>query len=479
MNDYHYLTIKELSERLIDGEITSVELVDIFHERYLKLDSKLNSFLTYDSSKQVRREAAKLDEERNAGTVRGPLHGVPLSIKDNIATAGMRTTSGSKIYSSFVPGYDAAVVEKLKEAGAIILGKNNLAEFAYSVLNENPHYGAVRNPWDLSRATGGSSGGSASAVAAGLAAGSLGSDTGGSIRIPSSFCGVVGIKPTFGRSSLFGITPLSWSMDHVGPITRSVWDAALLLQTIAGHDYRDPSTSKEPTENYLEGLTGRKSNHVKHFTIGILREFFFESLDPGVRRATEKILSLLREGDSHYKLIDIEFREARHLRRLGFLILASEASSYHKPLFLKKRRDYGQETRERIDLGFAVTAVEYVDGQRMRRFAAEEFLRATKGCDALITPTLPITAPKIGAKVVLCGEERASPRDIIPRFTTPFNVLGIPAISVPIGLSRDLPTGIQIIGRLPFSENVVFRVGSYVEKLVEENRLLPTDHPFA
>lgn len=464
-SEYCFLTIMELSRRLNESEVTSTELVEIFHERYQKF-RKLNSFITY-SFKQAKEKAAELDREGKSGKFRGALHGIPISIKDNMATRGLKTTSGSKIFSSFVPDYDATVVEKLKDQGAIILGKNNLAEFAYSVLNENPHYGAVENPWDVSRGTGGSSGGSAAAVSAGLASASLGSDTGGSIRIPGALCGVVGIKPTYGRASLFGITPLAWSLDHVGPLTRSVSDAALMLQIISGYDSKDPSSSNIPTEDYIHSI---ELDGEARFTIGVLRDFFFESLEPDVRSSVERIIAIL-DQDNRFKVTEPKFRDARHLRRIGYLIIASEAASYHKPWFLSRRKDYGKEAKERLDIGLAVSATEYIDAQRMRRYASEEFLRATKGCDVLVTPTIPTPAPKIGAREVQCGDEKGTPRDIIPRFTTPFNLLGVPAITIPIGLSsNNLPIGLQIIGRNAFSETIVFKIASYVEGLVAEKK---------
>jgi aspartyl-tRNA(Asn)/glutamyl-tRNA(Gln) amidotransferase subunit A len=462
-SNYCFLTIRELIERLNNGEVTSSELVELFYARYQKLDTSLNSFLTY-SLKAARDLAAHLDGERKSGQAHGRLHGIPISIKDNIATRGVKTTSGSKIFSSFVPDFDATVVERLKSEGAIILGKNNLAEFAYSVLTENPHYGPVQNPWDGSRGTGGSSGGSAAAVSAGLASASLGSDTGGSIRIPASLCGVVGMKATYGRASLYGITPLAWSMDHVGPIARSAWDAALILEVISGFDRKDPTSSRYPVQDYVQQL-----GNAQRFTIGVLRGFFFESLDPEVRAAVEKVISLLKELNN---IREMDFRDARHLRRIGFLIIASEASSYHRPWFPSRKKDYGKEARERLELGLALSAPEYIDAQRVRRYAAEEFVRVTKGCDVLITPTLPITAPEIGAKEVNCGGEIASPRDLLPRFTTPFNALGLPTITIPIGLSsNDLPIGLQIIGREAFKEPIVFEVADGIEKMVREKKL--------
>jgi aspartyl-tRNA(Asn)/glutamyl-tRNA(Gln) amidotransferase subunit A len=367
----------------------------------------------------------------------------------------VRTTSGSKIKADFVPSEDATVVRKLRGAGAVFLGKTNLHEFAYGVSSDNPHYGPVHNPWDVERMSGGSSSGSAAALAAGVGYGSVGTDTGGSIRIPSALSGVVGLKPTYGRVSRYGVTPLSWSLDHVGPIARSVEDTALLFEILAGHDVKDPSSAHRDVERVSDRLDELPSP----LKMGIDTDFFFDRLDTEVQDVVEEaVRDLERLG---LERIGVSLPQVEHLGVCRNVVAFSEASSYHEKNLRERPEDYGDNVRELLHLGLCIKATEYLASQRARRKIIQMFRDAFESFDILVCPTAAAPAPKIGVNELSNGEEL---RSGLLRLCGPFNALGFPALSLPCGFTRSgLPIGLQIVAR-PFEEPLLLKVGHAYER---------------
>ncbi len=370
-----------------------------------------------------------------AGRYRGPLHGIPISLKDLVATQGIRTTAGSKILADWVPEADATVVRKLKEAGAVILGKANQHEFAYGPTGVNPHYGTARNPWDPSRIPGGSSSGSGVAVASSLCLASIGTDSGGSVRIPASLMGIVGLKPTYGLVSLKGIVPLAWSLDHAGPMTRSVADAALMLQAIAGHDPQDPASSQRPVPDYFRALNGE----VKGMKIGLIKEYFDSPMEGGIQEIAKGFGKQLESLGIEVE--EVSLPQLKYASVVSFLIMASESMAYHRTWMKDRAADYGEDVRIRLGLGQFILATQYIQAQRVRRVLYRHIQDALGRFDLLLSPTLPITAPRIEEREILLGGKSTDVRPVLTRFTRAFNVTGHPALSLPGGLS---PSGLPI-----------------------------------
>ncbi|MGD9890104.1 MAG: amidase [Dehalococcoidia bacterium] len=429
------------------GEISPVELTDHLLERIARLNPSLNAFITVTA--EAARAAARA-AERGTGPD-GPLRGVPLAVKDLFDIAGVRTTAGSTILADNVAGRDATVVARLREAGAVLLGKLNMHEFAFGVSATNPHYGDCHNPWDRSRITGGSSGGSASAVAAELCPGTLGTDTGGSIRIPASLCGVVGLKPTYGRVSRAGVFPLAWTLDHVGPMARTVRDCALLLGVIAGYDPTDPTTVDVPVPDYLAQLDGG----VRGLRIGLPKRVFFEELDASVQTAMEAAEAELQRQGADVRPVAIDGIEMADL--LGDTVMAGEASAVHQRWLRERPEDYGADVRDRLALSTLQPAAAYVNAQRMRVALRAGFLQTLREVDVLLAPATPITAPPIeGFSVEM--------RVRLKRCTTPINVVALPSLTLPCGADdTGMPIGMQLIGR-PFEEDVILRAGQAFER---------------
>jgi aspartyl-tRNA(Asn)/glutamyl-tRNA(Gln) amidotransferase subunit A len=454
--DLTSLTLTEAVSAIQSGTLSPVALTDACLDRIERLNPRLNAFITL-TAETARAEA--LAAEKSSGQF-GPLHGVPIALKDLFDTAGVRTTGASKILADRVPEEDATVTARLRRAGAVLLGKLNMHEFAYGVSNDNPHYGPARNPWDTDRIPGGSSGGSGVAIAAGLCLGTLGSDTGGSIRIPSSLCGITGIKPTYGRVSRSGVLPLSWSMDHVGPMARTVRDCALLLGVIAGHDPRDPASADVPVPDYLNGIDAG----VRGMRIGLPRRYFFEQADDQVLAAVEAAADRLRAEGAEVPDVDIDQIELAGVA--GGTILVSEAAAYHQRWLRERPDDYGEDVRQRLLMGELYPATAYINAQRTRTLLRESFLRTLTDVDLLLAPATPITAPPIAD---FSTDVRAS----LTRFTTPINLVGLPALSVPCGFDlAGLPIGMQIIGR-PFDEARLFQAGCAYEQATDWHNRRP------
>ena len=452
-------TLAGLARSLENGEISPVEATEAVLGRIEERDGELNSFVTVvpERAMEAAREA---EREIRAGRYRGPLHGVPLGVKDLISMAGVRTTMGSAFFEDHVPGHDAAVVRKLEEAGAIIVGKTNTHEFAYGTTGDRSRFGPVGNPCDPSRISGGSSSGSGAAVAAALVYGALGTDTGGSIRIPAALCGAVGMKPTFGRVSKQGVFPLAWTLDHVGPITRTVEDNALLLDALAGPDPTDPYSVRGEPEDFARGLGDPAS--VRGGVVGVPSGFYFERLDGEVARRVEEAIEAFGGLGVEVRRVEVPLlREALDAQRL---VLAAEAYGVHAERLRTEPERFDEEIRERVAAGGALRAHEYAEAQRTRLMSLRAFGRALEGVDVLLAPTVPIPATQIGQRQVLIDGREESVRASLNRLTGPTNLNGLPSLSVPCGVTASgLPVGLQILGR-PFDEATLYRYGHAFEK---------------
>ncbi|MGA8620675.1 MAG: amidase [Candidatus Sulfotelmatobacter sp.] len=445
--------IIQLAPRLRRKEVSPVELTRDCLDRIEKLNPMLNAFITVMAESALA-EARAAEIEISRGEWRGPLHGIPIALKDLIDTAGTRTTAGSAIFQNRVPSEDAEVVRRLRCAGAVIVGKNNLHEFAYGGSSLVSFFGDVHNPWNVGHIAGGSSGGSAAAVAAGLCYAAIGTDTAGSIREPAGLCGCVGIKPTYGRVSARGVIPLSWSLDHVGPLAATVGDAAVVLQAIAGYDALDLCSADVPVSDYVAGL----GEETKSLRVGIPRRYFYDELDNEVRVAVEQALGVIGTLVAEMRDVRIEVSSNRTVQ-------AAESFAYHAENIARTRELYQPETLRRIRSAEKISAAEYIQRRseldQERRRARDLFADV----DLLVAPTMPIPAPAI-------DDLKKDPAALRPaeltllRNTRPFNVWGLPAISVPCGLTKSgLPIGLQIAGT-PWREDWVLRLASAYEQAV-------------
>ncbi len=448
-----FLTISQLAGLILKKEVSPVEVTNLFLERIESVGKQTNAFITV-MAEEALSASRQAEHEIASGRYRGPLHGVPVGLKDLYYTKGVRTTGGSKIkeWAEFVPQEDSTVARKLKEAGAIIIGKLNMHEFAAGGTNENPHYGPSRNPWDLERMTGGSSGGSGAAVAASLCTAAMGSDTGGSVRIPSSLCSIVGLKPTFGRISCFGVIPLSWSMDHPGPMTKTAEDAAIVMNAISGYDPKDASTADVPVPDFTESL----EKDITGIKVGIPNAYFFDGLDDQVREAVGQAINVLGELGATSE--DISFRHIEYSPHLRNTISMVESATYHERLTKAHAEELTPNVRDRLELGLLIPASYYIKSQRARSVIREDFIQAMKKVDVLVTPTMAITAPRLGQETVTIEGREEQVLEHIGRFSRPFNQAGLPACTVPCGFtSEGLPIGLQIVGKA-FDEAMVLRV---------------------
>ncbi len=462
MSEMVWKPIAELARLIAGKQLSPVEAVRACLDRIEALDGKLKAFITVTG--EAAQAAAKAAESAVMnGQPIGPLHGIPIGLKDLYATKGVRTTGGSKILADWVPAEDATVVTRLTAAGAIVLGKLNMHEFAYGPEGTNIHYGTPWNPWDpgTHRVPGGSSSGSGVALAAALCAGALGSDTGGSIRIPSSLCGITGIKPTYGRVSRAGVLPLAWSLDHVGPMTRSAADSALMLSAMAGYDPRDPTSSVLPVPDYSAALTGQ----VKGLRIGLLRPAFLDDADPAVRGGVEQAAKTLEGLGARVE--EVELPSAIHAAGASFAILASEALTYHEEWMKSRAQDYAHDVRDRLRMGAFVAATQYLRAQRTRALLRNEVDGLLAPRELLLAPATPIVATPVGQNEVTLNDQTVDVRSTLTRFTRVFNLTGHPVASVPCGFTPGgLPIGMQIVGR-PFDEATVLRAADAYQRATD------------
>ncbi|OUM86843.1 MAG: glutamyl-tRNA amidotransferase [Bacillus thermozeamaize] len=449
-------SIEELAPLLRDRKVSPVEVTEAVIHQTEAHNKKINAYIQMDADAAM--EAAKnAEKEIMNGNYRGPLHGVPMALKDNLYFKNEVVTMGSKIHRHFIPSYDATVVSKLKEAGVIFTGRLNMHEYAWGATTNNPHFGPCRNPWNLEKIPGGSSGGSGAAVAADMTIASLGTDTGGSIRIPASACGIVGLKPTHGRVSKYGCFPLAWSLDHIGPMTKTVKDAAILLEVIAGYDDKDPTCINVPVSAYRSAITG----DVNELVIGINESYFFRDVDSGVEKNVRNGIRLLEEMGARVTSVDIPSIEFAPFAEM--ITIISEASAIHHQNLIERRQDFGDDVRILLELGELVTAVDYLQAQQIRYQLNHDFRKVFQSVDVLITPTLPFTPPLIGQDTVLLNGKEVNFLDHVIRFTGPENITGLPAISVPCGFSEEMPVGLQIIGP-PFKEEIILNVAYAIEQ---------------
>jgi aspartyl-tRNA(Asn)/glutamyl-tRNA(Gln) amidotransferase subunit A len=456
--DLTALTVTEASRRLAAREITSVDLTRAYLQRIERLNPRINAYITV-TGEQALAQAHELDAERAAGRTRGPLHGIPVALKDNIDTAGIRTTAASAVYADRVPDEDAPVVQKLRAAGAVFLGKLNMHEFAYGGTCVITHYGPVHNPWNLDYTPGGSSGGSAAAVAARLCAAALGTDTAASVRFPAACCGVVGLKATHGLASIRGIVPLSEMHDHVGPIARSVADTALVMDAIAGYDPLDPVSIRAAVPRMAEGI-GRD---VKTLRIGVPRKPFFDGLDPQIEVAVHAALDVLR-GLTR-SMVDVDLPNVD-----SYTVLSAETYQYHAKLIADpvKRALYDPITLGRIMGGANISSMDYIQSRRRMQLARNTVNQHFERVDLLITPTSMAPPVAIAAALAHVPDESGMIRN-----TLPFDVYGIPTISVPCGFTRTgLPIGVQISGP-PLGEARVLALAHAYERATEWHTRMP------
>jgi aspartyl-tRNA(Asn)/glutamyl-tRNA(Gln) amidotransferase subunit A len=428
--------LEDVARRIAAKEISPVELTDAVLARVERLNPRLNAYMTV-TAEQARAAAQAAEREIAGGRYRGALHGIPVAIKDLFDTKGIRTTAGSKIMADRVPNRDATVVAKLAAAGAISTGKLGMHEFAYGVTSDNTHYGPVRNPWNLDHVPGGSSGGSGAATAAGLAFATLGSDTGGSIRIPAAVCGCVGLMPTYGRASLYGAVPLSWTLDHAGPLARTVRDAAIVMQAISGHDALDPTTERVPVPDWLQNI----ERGPKGLRIGVPKQYFWDNCDAEVLSLVRKALAALEAAGA--QLVEAEFPHGAAYRTALMAVMFAEAAAFHAETFPSRRDEYGAQVAALLQAGHGVTGIQYVLGVRaLQQSRAGEADAMLEGVDVWAMPTAPVPAPTIEAS------RAADPAFLLAQNTGVFDFTGQPAIAVPCGLtSQKLPASIMFAAR--------------------------------
>lgn len=448
------LTLSEQRELIKSKEISASDLAAACYRQIDRLNPTLNAFITV---------IPQGDEEASINKHTALLQGIPIAVKDLYNTKGVRTTGGSKFFSDYVPSEDAVVVDKIKKAGAQIIGKTNTHEIALGVTNNNPHFGACRNPWDTTCIPGGSSGGSAVAVATGMALAAIGTDTGGSIRIPASLCGVVGLKPTYGRISLRGVLPLSWNLDHAGPITKRVEDAALMLQVMGGYDSEDPASFKTLPGDFSSHMRDSIRDRKVALAVGT---FIEEVTHPEILAAVRKAADVLAEQGAIIEEINVDYLREGALANA--LMTQADGAAFHRER-LKEHPDwFGADVRQRLETGAAFTSTEYALARRTQVEVRRRCDILFEEYDALILPTTPIAAP------VLEGENAVERARLLTRLTAPFNITGLPALSVPCGFTTEgLPIGLQIASRA-WNESGVLRIGYAYQEATEWHKMKPS-----
>ena len=442
MTEPYRLTLTEMIRQIGRKKISPVDLAESLLKRIDLLEPSIQAWVTIDRGK-VLEEARRKEKEISRGRIRGPLHGIPLGVKDIFYTAGMKTTGGSKVLADFIPSFDSTAVLRLKQAGAIVLGKTATTEFAHA----DP--APTRNPWNREHTPGGSSSGSAAGVAAGMCPGALGSQTGGSVLRPASYCGVVGLKPTYGRISRYGVLPFSWSLDHVGIFTRNVWDAALLLNVLAGYDPLDPTTSREPVPDYIRSRAPSRGP-----LIGVVEEFYRKNAEDQVWENTSAVLGRLKKAGARVEKVKMpeSFAVVHDAHRV---LMRAEGAAFHQSLFQKHPDLYRPKLRELIELGSLIPAVDYLSAYRIKREFCRSMERVMERFDLLLSPSTSSPAPK--------GLESTGDA----WFQVPWSFSGLPTVTLPSGLSKEkLPLGVQLAGK-PFDEGKLLAWARWCEKVIE------------
>jgi aspartyl-tRNA(Asn)/glutamyl-tRNA(Gln) amidotransferase subunit A len=461
------LDLERVAPMLRRREISPVELTEAALSRIEKFDPHLRCFITV--SRELSIEVARAAEaEIMSGTYRGALHGIPLGLKDVIATRGVRTTNGSKIFAESVPSDDATVVERLKKAGAVIIGKNNLHEISMGSTTANPYFGTCRNPWNPLHVPGGSSGGSAAAVAAGLCLGAIGSDTAGSIRSPAAQCGVVGLKPTAGLVPRTGVFPVSTTFDHVGALARTVLDIALILQAIVGYDESDPASQHAPAADYVRDMAG-SLNGLK---VGVPTSYFFDGIDAEVQNCVRGAIQVVAELGA--TVVELAWPQAREAAEAVFTIMAVEAARYHRRWLDTRPADYSAEMQSRLQDGASIPQSAYQRAQEARQRLRNQFLTIMESVDIIAAPTNLVPAPRQGQTHVQINGKDVPVPAAMPLLGAPQNLTGCPALSLPCGfVNTGVPVGFQLIGR-PFQEATLFRVARAYEQATDWHRRRPS-----
>jgi aspartyl-tRNA(Asn)/glutamyl-tRNA(Gln) amidotransferase subunit A len=469
------MTISEAAAGLRSRKFSSRELVDESLRRIAQSNPKINAFITV-TEESAKARAKQADEELAKGIDRGPLHGLPIAHKDLMMTRGVRTTAGSNIFADFVPDVDADVVKQLDDAGAVMVGKTNLHELAYGITSNNPHFGAVHNPWDLERIVGGSSGGSGAALAADLVFMATGTDTGGSIRIPSSFCGTVGLKPTYERISRRGVFPLALTLDHIGPMARTVRDVAVSFNAMLSRQGDLPTPSRKGGDHITvdqPGYVPAAHVDIRGLRIGLPENFYFDRSDLDVAGAVRNAVQTAAALGA--RIVDVRVPDIDALNTVGRILLLVEAVSNLRP-HLHRRQDFGADVLALLDQGRLLSGADYADAQRLRRIYFDEFSKLWAQVDCILTPCTPTPAPKIGQTTMDVGGVTEDVRLATTRMMRAINVLGIPSLAMPCGFSESLaaegvagrskqgglPLGMQILGA-PRNEDMLLRIGAALE----------------
>ena len=455
-----------VAKAIATKEVSSREVTRSCLHRIAQWQPRLNAFMAIEAEAAVA-AADEADAALAKGNLRGPLHGVPLAHKDMYYDAGKVVTCGSLIRRDFVATTTSTALQRLKDAGAIRLGSLQMVEFAYGPTGHNVHYGAVRNPWNVDHVTGGSSSGSGSAVGARLTFAALGSDTGGSIRMPAHFCGVTGLKTTVGRVSRAGAMPLSQSLDTVGPLAQSAEDCALVLGLMAGADPEDPTASTLPVPDYVAATKGS----MKGLRIGVPTAFYVDDLDPEVARVLDETIATLKQEGA--EIVSVELPDQRQLTAACQLVLAAEAAAFHKRWMIERPQDYGPQVLMRLQNGLAIPAVSYLEAMRWRGPALAAYLAAVAGTDAVLAPVGPVPAPTIAESDVGNSPNAEAVIQRLTRFTRPVNYLGLPSLAIPSGFTRSgLPVGMQLIGR-SFDEAMLLRIGAAFQRATDYHQRVP------
>lgn len=461
------MSLTEVAKAIAEGKLSSREATQSCLDRIAKLNSRLNAFMAIEADEALKAADSADAALAKGGGPRGALHGVPLAHKDMYYETGKVVTCGSKIRRDFVATTTSTALQRLKDAGTIRLGSLQMVEFAFGPTGHNPHYGAVRNPWNTDRITGGSSSGSGSAVGARLTFAALGSDTGGSIRMPAHFCGVTGLKTSVGRVSRAGAMPLSWSLDTVGPLARTAEDCALLTGLMAGADPEDPTASPSPVPDYLAATR----LPVRGLRIGLPSAYYVDDLDAEVARVLDETVAVLRSEGA--EIVRVELPDQRQLSAACQIVLATEAASLHKRWMIERPQDYSPQVLMRLQNGLAIPAVTYLETMRWRGPALAAWLAAVEGTDAVIAPVAPMPAPTLAESDVGNSMEAEAVIQRITRFTRPVNYLGLPSLAIPSGFTGSgLPVGMQLIGR-SFDEATILRIGAAFQRATDFHKKVP------
>ena len=464
-NDICSLSIFELSKKIQDSKLSPVEVTEAYLERIYQLNPIYNTYISIfnESIQNAHQLSKKLNSKSSL-----PLYGIPIAIKDLFDIKGYPTTLANKTFLNNIASRDSTVIEKLKNAGAIILGKLNLHNIAFGTTNESSYYGPTHNPWNTEFITGGSSGGSAASVISNMCVAALGSDTGGSVRIPASLCGVVGLKPTYGLISTFGVAPLAPSLDHIGPLTKNVEDAALLLNVMVGYDPNDPLSIKTKSVDYVQAC----QNNINNMKIGVCKELFFDDIDDQTHNIVQKAIEKL-EGLGA-KVIPIEIPSVSLSRSVAFIMLSAEAASIHDKFLKISPLNYSGDVRSRLYLGNLFQSSHYLKAQKLRSVFINLFNKSMENIDVLISPTTPIPATKLGVDQTTINGKNKYVNSLLPTLTTPFNLTGAPSISIPCGFTdENLPIGLQISAK-SFKEENIIRVAYTYEKNTKWNLKIPS-----